>query len=135
MLRYQVPAMISPLVNKERGLLSVARICIGSSRPGGPNNSGSKLTSPISLQDTAPRQRGLFGLFHPPSGLLLHCLRLYQPYRGLLSCRNYKRSQLKLMSLNSLAPRFDCTNGPKAVCDTITLTVIARTMRASRCSR
>lgn len=121
-LCYRVSTTIFPLANKEGGLLSVARICIGFCCPRGANNGCSKLTSLIS-PGRSPRQRKAILVIPPsPSGLPLHCLRLYQPYHGLLSYRNYKRSQLKLMSLNSLALRFDCVS--KAVRDTIVLTAI-----------
>lgn len=48
-----------------------------------------------------PRPRAL------PLSLLSRPSPLYQPLPYLF-CRNYKRSQLKRMSLNALAPTFDC---------------------------
>lgn len=67
-----------------------------------------------------PRQRAVFGVFrraphspppHPSAPLSSYCLSApHQPpsASAILLHRNYKRSQLKRMSLNGLAPTFDC---------------------------
>lgn len=111
-----------PLANKKEVFCLWRESVSGLSCPGEANNGGSKLTSPIS-PGHSPRQRRLFGLFHPllPASFFI-VFGCTNP-RGLLSYRNYKRSQLKLMSLNSLAPRFDCIS--KAIRDTIALTAIS----------
>lgn len=70
-LRYWVSVMISPLANKE--VFCLWRESVSSlSRPGGADNGGSKLTSPISA-GCSFRQRGLLHPLLPASFFIVGC--------------------------------------------------------------